>query len=80
MPEVTFRSNNKTVTKTFPYTEKGLKKAKEFAKLVDGKLKVSMKNGKAFLPFKNTPSNIKTTHKGNMKGNQSFRRAIDRAK
>lgn len=46
MPKVMYKTKDGKKTKMFPYTSKGTEQAKDFAKLVNGKVEMSVKNSK----------------------------------
>jgi|TARA_E500000318_G_scaffold111442_1_gene130043 hypothetical protein len=46
MPKVMYKTKDGMKTKMFPYTSKGTEQAKDFAKLVNGKVEMSVKNSK----------------------------------
>lgn len=72
MPKVMYKTKDGMKTKMFPYTKAGTEQAKEFAKLVNGKVDMSMKG-----PFKKTPSNIAKKVKSTP--SKSFKKAVERA-
>ena len=46
MPKVMYKTKDGMKTKMCPYNKSGVDKAKSFAKLVNGKVEMSMKNSK----------------------------------
>lgn len=56
MPKVMYKTKDGMKTKMFPYTKAGTEQAKEFAKLVNGKIDMSLRG--------------KSTHKKNIEGNK----------
>tara|TARA_R100001463_G_scaffold10924_4_gene31240 strand:- start:771 stop:944 length:174 start_codon:yes stop_codon:yes gene_type:complete len=46
MPKVMYKTKDGMKTKMFPYNKSGVDQAKSFAKLVNGKVEMSMKNSK----------------------------------